>query len=261
MSAAHEPFDDLVGGHVLGILDGEDATRFAAHLAGGCARCERAIVEYREALARATADLREAPPAHVRHALLGRIGEAPAPLARFGRLLAWSTSVALAAGIAAVVSARWVQVRLDQVAGEAAALRMQLAEQARTMSDLRQKLDDQGRTLALLGDPATQVVSLTGLAPRPQAQAKIIWNPRAGGLLVATDLPLAPAGKVYELWAIAGGKPLPAGLFGVDAAGKGTLAVAPLEGVTTVDFFAVTLEPAGGVPAPSGEMYLASKKT
>jgi anti-sigma-K factor RskA len=28
--------------------------------------------------------------------------------------------------------------------------------------------------------------------------------------------------------------------------------------VATVDVFAVTLEPAGGVPAPTGAMYLAS---
>src|SRR5439155_6750326 len=86
----------------------------------------------------------------------------------------------------------------------------------------------------------TRLVSLAGLAPRPQAQGRIIWNARAGGLLVAADLPPPPAGKVYELWAIAGGEPLPAGLFTVDAEGKASLAVAPLAGVATVDVFAVT---------------------
>ena len=70
-----------MAGHVLGALEGEDASRFAAHLAAGCTECERAIVEYQEALARAAADLREAPPARVRHALLERIGEAQ-PAAR-----------------------------------------------------------------------------------------------------------------------------------------------------------------------------------
>jgi len=278
VSAAHEPFDELVAGHALGTLEGDDVARFAAHLASGCARCERAVAEYREALAGAAADLREAPPARVRQALLRRMGEAPAPRSRAGRVVAWATSVALAAGIAAVASATYVRARyedrLDQVRSEAAGLRAQLAEQMRTVSDLRLKLDEQertltlvqaqateqGRTLALLSDPETRLVSLAGLKPRPQAQGRIIWNARAGGLLVATDLPVLPAGKIYELWAITGGKPLPAGLFGLDAEGKGTLAVAPLEGVTAVDVFAVTLEPAAGVPAPTGEMYLASGK-
>ena len=274
MSAAHEPFDELVAGHVLGALEGEDASRFAAHLAGGCAACERAVIDYQEALARAAAAVREAPPARVRHALLRRVGEAPARRARVGRALAWTASMALAAGIAAVVSGSWVRARLDQLAGETAGLRAELAAQVQTVSELRRKLDEQEktltlvkaqaaeqeRTLALLGDPETRLVSLAGLAPHPQAQGRIIWNARAGGLLVAADLPPPPAGKIYELWAIAGGKPLPAGLFTVDAEGKGSLAVAPLPGVATVDVFAVTLEPAEGVQSPTGAMYLASKK-
>ena len=278
MSAAHEPFDELVAGHVLGALEGDDARRFAAHRAGGCAECERAIGEYHEALARAAAAFREAPPARVRHELLQRVGEVPTRRSRAGQALGWVASVALAASIAAVVSASWVraryEVRLDQLASEAAGLRAALAQQVQTVSDLRRQLDEQEktltlvkaqaaaqeRTLALLGDPETRLVSLAGLAPHPQAQGRIIWNARAGGLLVAADLPPPPAGKIYELWAIAGGKPLPAGLFTVDAEGKGRLAVAPLAGVATVDVFAVTLEPAGGVQSPTGAMYLASKQ-
>src|SRR5207244_12933001 len=78
MSPAHEEFDELVAGHVLGALEGEDASRFAAHLAGGCAACERAVIDYQEALARAAAAVREAPPARARDALLRRVGEVPA---------------------------------------------------------------------------------------------------------------------------------------------------------------------------------------
>jgi anti-sigma-K factor RskA len=48
-------------------------------------------------------------------------------------------------------------------------------------------------------------------------------------------------------------------VFNVDASGAGSLSVHPLPGVATVDAFAVTLEPAGGLPAPSGAMYLLGK--
>ena len=41
--------------------------------------------------------------------------------------------------------------------------------------------------------------------------------------------------------------------------GSGTVAVPALPGVSRVDVFAVTLEPEGGLPAPSGAMYLAGK--
>ena len=76
---------------------------------------------------------------------------------------------------------------------------------------------------------------------------------------MAADLPPAPAGRAYELWAIVGTRPLPSGVFGVDAEGTGSLRVPPLAAARRVNRFAVTLEPAQGVPAPTGQMYLASK--
>ena len=114
--------------------------------------------------------------------------------------------------------------------------------------------------LAILRDPATQVVTLNGLAPSPEARARMLWNEKEGGLLVAAGLPPAPTGKAYQLWAIAGqGAPVPAGVFTVNPGGTGSLRVPALPGVSRVDVFAVTLEPAGGVPAPTGPMYLAGK--
>jgi len=242
MSEAHEPFEELAAGYALGALEAPDAARFERHLASGCDACARALADYREALARVAAEGSEPPPARVRHAVLARVDEASAPRRRrIGLVVGWAASTALAAGIAAALTGGWVrtryEARLDAVARDRA---------------------EQARTLALLADPATHVVTLAGLAPSPGAQARMIWNGRAGGLLVTADLPPPPEGKVYELWAIAGGKPRPAGLFTVDAEGRSSLHVAPLEGVATIDVFAVTLEPAGGVPAPTGAMYLAS---
>jgi len=103
-------------------------------------------------------------------------------------------------------------------------------------------------------------VTLAGLEPAPGSRARMIWNERGGGLLVAAGLPPAPAGKTYQLWAIVGKQaPVSAGVFSVDAKGSGSLRVPTLAGVGKVDVFAVTLEPAGGLPAPSGPMYLAGK--
>jgi anti-sigma-K factor RskA len=88
----------------------------------------------------------------------------------------------------------------------------------------------------------------------------MMWHAQAGGVFVATGLPAPPEGKAYQLWAIAGtNAPVSAGVFTVDASGTGSLAVRPLPGVSTVNAFAVTLEPAGGLPAPSGDMYLLGK--
>jgi anti-sigma-K factor RskA len=274
MSAAHERWDELAAGYAVDALAGEDLREFRAHRESGCPACERALAEYREALAHAASDLREAPPAHVKARVLERVGRRPA---RVVPLLRFAASVALAAGIAAWVSTAYVrsvyEERIAAMAQTAAGLREQLAEQTRTLASLREELaaqertlqmvraesEAQARVLALLQDPATEVVTLAGLPAAPEGRARLLWTPGRGGVLLATGLPPTPPDKTYELWAIAGGKPVPAGLFTVDAQGRGSAQVPALEGVAAVDVFAVTLEPANGVPQPTGPMVLASK--
>jgi anti-sigma-K factor RskA len=76
-------------------------------------------------------------------------------------------------------------------------------------------------------------------------------------IVYAFGLAALPAGKTYELWWIdAGGHPVPAGTFGVDANGSARVVVDRVEGAEGIKAWAVTTEPAGGVPQPTGEMVL-----
>ena len=103
-------------------------------------------------------------------------------------------------------------------------------------------------------------MSLGGLKPTPEASAWLLWNPTTRqGLLLARGLPAAPAGHAYELWALAGAQPVPAGVFSVDAGGRALLRLPALPEGHTFDAFAVTLEPAPGVPKPTGPMHLHGK--
>jgi anti-sigma-K factor RskA len=89
------------------------------------------------------------------------------------------------------------------------------------------------------------------------------WNEtQRAGYFVASGLPAIPAGKTYQLWVVVGGgKPISAGTFPVDPRGDAILRVGPIPAAPAAEVFAVTLEPAGGLPAPSGPMYLAGKNT
>jgi len=89
------------------------------------------------------------------------------------------------------------------------------------------------------------------------AIARVIWNDKAGGHLLVANLPPAPEGKAYELWALGGAQPRPAGLFQVDASGRAVHKVEPAG--ESAKSFAVTLEPATGVPAPTGPIVMASR--
>jgi anti-sigma-K factor RskA len=247
MTASHEPFAELAAAHALGALEGDDLARFEAHLREGCRECEAAMREHEAALVEMSVELATPPPPAVKHALLAKLGPAPRT-ARVVPFFRAAAGMALAAGIAAAAVGLGLRARYEA----------RLAGVEQLATGLRQDLARQQELLALLQDPATRVVRLGGLAPSPQALGRVVWNERAGGVFLASDLPAAPAGKAYELWAIAGGTPRPAGVFSVDAKGRGRLEVAPLPGGIAVDQFAVTLEPAAGVPSPTGAMYLAS---
>jgi anti-sigma-K factor RskA len=75
-------------------------------------------------------------------------------------------------------------------------------------------------------------------------------------MLMADNLPPAPAGKAYQLWFISGNKPVAGTVFTPDARGHAEVRdQAPAEG-RDASIFAVTLEPSSGVSAPTGDKYL-----
>ncbi len=255
----HEEIRELAAMYALGGLDGEDRARFEALLRSRDPGATAALSEFESSLVSLAAEPAEAPPPSVKAALMARIAaesrEEPPPAVvrpfRARRAL-WPVvwAAAMAAGIAAVavglsVSASY-ETRLHALAREAAALKADI--------------DRERQFIAVLRDPATEIVALSGLEPAPAARARMFWNEHGGGLLVTAGLPATPSGKTYQLWAIVGkNPPVPAGIFAVDPKGTASLRVPPLSGVGKVDVFAVTLEPAGGLPAPSGQMYLAGK--
>jgi anti-sigma-K factor RskA len=127
----------------------------------------------------------------------------------------------------------------------------------RAVATLESEIDEHREALRTLSGPQVRLVRLAGLAASPAASAQLLWNPAARtGLLLTTGLPRAAADKVYELWAIAGNEPVPAGIFEVDAAGHGFLRLPQLPRTRRFDKFAVTLEPPGGMPKPTGPMHL-----
>jgi len=254
----HEPFELQVAAYALGALDAADLATFEAHLGQGCPRCEAALRDYGETLAALAREEPPArPPARVRDQLMQRLSATqrpPAPARRLGWALAAAAAVVVASGTTAALVAQRYQAQLDRVALEASTGRDRFA---REQAALQERLAAYEGLVELIRAPGTRVVPLQGAAAGSEAMGRLVWHDRAGGHLIVAKLPPAPAGKTYELWTITGGKPSPAGVFQVDATGGAVHRVAPTE--APVDVFAVTLEPAGGVPAPTGPIVLASR--
>jgi len=170
-----------------------------------------------------------------------------------------AVNMAGAAVIAAVTTFGLLQTR-----AEIAELRVMLATwQARVADAERSAQASQAtlvtyrRQLDVMTADDLLLVSLSGLPPANAAQAKAFVSRSQNAILfTARDLPALPAARVYQLWAVAGGQAISAGTFVPDARGR-TQLVADVPALTTrPDALAVTVEPEGGVPAPTGPKYL-----
>ena len=257
---SHDELDTLAAVYAVGALDGDDLARFEDHLASGCAACTAALRQHDETFARlVSAGPRVEPPADVRDALIARLAATaprslPAPRRWVPRAAAIAGGMLVTAALGAGFMAAHYEARLGTVAREMAATRERLA---RDQEALRAEVAAYSAVVELLRDPATQVVTLGGTGPSPDALGRVVWNDSAGGQVFVRNLPVPPAGKTYELWTIVAGTPRPAGTFSTDTSGNGSHTVAP---AGRVDVFAVTLEPAGGVAMPTGPTVLTSRK-
>jgi anti-sigma-K factor RskA len=80
----------------------------------------------------------------------------------------------------------------------------------------------------------------------------VFVHARLGVLLVASNLPPAAAGRIYQMWLIPkGGAPRPAGLFQSEPAGTALHILSGPVDPATLGAVAVTVEPEAGSPAPT----------
>jgi anti-sigma-K factor RskA len=76
------------------------------------------------------------------------------------------------------------------------------------------------------------------------------------GTLVVDGLPALDASKQYQLWLIQDGQRTSGGVFSVDSEGYGSLWITSPKPLISYQSVGITVEPAGGSPAPTGERVL-----
>lgn len=251
----HETITECLPIYALGALDGEELRELEAHLAQGCARCEQQLRDFDRVSDELALTIEPvAAPSRVRAAVLDRIGSLradvtpPRTQGGIGAGAAGTTgfpglrsAFAWAAGIAILVLS-WNTYRLEQ----------KITDQQSAISAMRGDLAQQTELVNFLQKPDVRIAGLQGLPKAPDALGRMIWDSRSQtGYFFASRLPAAPGDKTYQLWVIAGRKPLSAGTFKVDSKGQGVLKVDPVPDAVDVAAFAVTLEPAGGRSVPT----------
>jgi len=110
--------------------------------------------------------------------------------------------------------------------------------------------------LRILSSPTAKMADLHGTDAAKDAYALVFVEPETRrGFFYANNLPSLPAGKTYQLWVITD-KPVSAGVFSIDRGHKGRLLMRNIPVVRRIKKFAVSLEPEGGLPQPTGSIYL-----
>jgi anti-sigma-K factor RskA len=138
-----------------------------------------------------------------------------------------------------------------------------ITDQQAKITRLKSEVQKNRKMLSILSAKTVDLIILKGQKVHPAGYGKVIWDPqKQQALLQVSDLPAVPSNKDYQLWLIKNGKPISAGVFDVNKASKSSFfAIQQLVRANkkNANAFAITLEPKGGSPQPTGNMYLVGK--
>ena len=273
----HDAWRDSAALYALGALSPEERASVEAHLAG-CAECAaeiRSMSHVADALAEAVPQ--HTPPPALRERVLAAAGVAgvaayPHATAASGSsggtqqsstdgadstTFAWiglAATIALAAGLGFYASdlrgrIASLESQLQTALAQAAETQAQVTLTRQTMARAQQQLD-------VLTAPDSARVLLAGQPPAPGATGRADWSRSRGLALSVANLPPPQPMRTYQLWILNAGAPISAGLVTPADAGSGTVFFATPPDVPQPTGFALSEEPEGGVPAPTGAIYL-----
>lgn len=273
--STHDEIRELSSLYVLGGLTPEERAAFEAHLAT-CAECAAEVESLKPvvpALAQAVPQL--APPPAVRDRLLARVSqiseatqrnvvrvsqetkpETP-PIASGIQWLPLAASLVLVVGLGVYALQLRGRIRVLETELQDALARADV--NGRQLADTRRVSLELQNQMAVLTAPDVTSVNLAGQPVSPAAQGRAFWSRSRGLVFTASNLPPPPPDRTYQLWFIVAsdGAKVSAGIFSPDAGGSATLLFTSPPGMPQPAQLAVTLEPSGGVPQPTGAMYLA----
>jgi anti-sigma-K factor RskA len=264
--------------YVIGALDEKTAHEVEASLDSATPQQRRVIARWRDVATLLPQALPlQTPPDYIRERLLSRIAEqsqqTPIEVA-----VEESTSKEMAEQgenkILSLVQTRRAEsraVRWMLIAATAllalgfgylfkqnADLAQKLGALAKERDSLSSELAERRRQVDDLVSPRTRVIAMVG-EETPQANAKLVWDTKAQQWAIYIfDLPAPPSDKDYQLWYVTkNSSKISAAVFRTNSAGRTVLKLTlPPDALAGLAATAVTLEPRGGSPQPTGKFYL-----
>jgi hypothetical protein len=130
-------------------------------------------------------------------------------------------------------------------------MRGEVAHSRDQVTMLSRDLAKERRWSVILSSPSMRTASFT---PTPDAdpslRARAVVDPKSRRAVLVFDRFSAPAGQVYEVWALHGNAPSALGRIQPDASGRAVMRVEDVGDPDDLNAFTISLEPEG--PAPAG---------
>jgi anti-sigma-K factor RskA len=182
----------------------------------------------------------------------------PGPSVRRWLPLAAAAVLALVAAWGLVRQAR-MGAEIERLRGESRRLAARAEVLERQVAQAQAESQRLARTISILAAPGVQSVRLAGMGTSHAAAGRTYVNAAdRRAVFYASGLPALGPDKTYQLWYLDDqDHPTSAGVFEVDAHGKAALVVDQSLPVERIQAWAVTIEPRGGRPQPTGPMALA----
>jgi hypothetical protein len=275
---SHEEAFVALDAAALDALEPAERDAILAH-AAGCDECRAELASLRVtagqlAFAAPAAVMEESSRARIHSRLMARAAadagagtatmratEERATRTRIINMLAWRRAewVAVAASILMVVSIGMLAMILREREDLRVALKAQTAQVARAQSasdSLRVAMMSRDSVIAGLTGKNVAMMTLTASGVNAPF-ARMFWDQANNAwTLVAHNMPALKPGRTYQLWLVTASAKISAGTFDPrngDAIVRATYALSPAD----LKALAITEEPAGGMPQPTGTPVLA----
>lgn len=222
--------------YAIGIADEPERTEIRAHLNRECEVCMEGMRRARETAALLGGSATPAAPSpNLRRRILASAGYRQ-------RGFAWIPALAGAFAFSLIACVYFAGRELDMA--------RELNRITALSRQQNMELTRFNEVFSIINGADTRV-STFGNGKNAPPSGKVFVSPSQGVVLVASNMPPAPAGKAYQMWVIPkGGKPQPAGLFQSSSDGNAThVQRGPVD--PNADLVAVTLEDAAGASAPT----------
>ncbi|HVF41027.1 MAG TPA: anti-sigma factor [Gemmatimonadaceae bacterium] len=173
-----------------------------------------------------------------------------------GSAMTW---LALAATVALVATG----AQLMRVTAERNSIRESLAarDTASGSDSLAALVVEKDATIAAMAGPDVKVVALTNESAR-QPLGRMFWNRASNDWTMITYGLRSPRpGMTYQVWLVTDDAKISAGTFKPDAQGKTVMHANYVMAPNALRAVAITEEPEGGVPAPTGPMVVTGSAT